>query len=127
MDSEEEKNQVDYLFGPFRVDIQAGKLFCDDEPVQLGSKAFQILLVLVRKSPDVARYEEIHNTVWSGEPRGSSDNHYFSHIQVQVHNLRRKLKARKPGSDYIDTFGGQGYRLNAKVYKQPQATSKSHH
>lgn len=127
MDSEEEKNQVDYLFGPFRVDTQAGKLFCDDEPVQLGSKAFQILLVLVRKSPNVARYEDIHNTVWDGEPRGSSDNDYFAHIQVQVHKLRRKLKDCKPGSDYIGTSGGQGYRLNVKVYKQPQATSKSYH
>ena len=53
-----------YEFGPFRVDADKEELFRDGLPVPLTPKAFQILLVLVRRGGEIASKDEIMKAVW---------------------------------------------------------------
>ena len=93
-----------YEFGPFRVDADKEVLFRDGQPVPLTAKAFQILLVLVRRGSEVASKDEIMKAVWPD-------------TFVEETNLTRNIfsirRALREGSEnqYILTVSGKGYRL----------------
>jgi DNA-binding winged helix-turn-helix (wHTH) protein/tetratricopeptide (TPR) repeat protein len=97
-----------YEFGPFRVDADNELLLRDDQPVTLTPKAFQILLVLVRRSGEIATKDEIMKSVWPD-------------TFVEETNLTRNIfsirKALGEGveNQYILTVSGKGYRLAEKA------------
>ena len=97
-----------YEFGPFRMDADQELLLRDGEPVPLTPKAFQILLVLVRRGGEVATKDEIMKSVWPD-------------IFVEETNLTRNIfsirRALGEGSEnqYILTVSGKGYRLAEKA------------
>src|SRR5215472_1643223 len=97
-----------YEFGPFRVDADNELLLRDGQPVTLTPKAFQILLVLVRRSGEIATKDEIMKSVWPD-------------TFVEETNLTRNIfsirKALGEGSEnqYILTVSGKGYRLAETV------------
>jgi DNA-binding winged helix-turn-helix (wHTH) protein/tetratricopeptide (TPR) repeat protein len=97
-----------YEFGPFRVDADNEVLSRDGQPVTLTPKAFQILLVLVRRSGEVATKDEIMKSVWPD-------------TFVEETNLTRNIfsirKALGEGveNQYIVTVSGKGYRLAEKA------------
>jgi DNA-binding winged helix-turn-helix (wHTH) protein/tetratricopeptide (TPR) repeat protein len=97
-----------YEFGPFRVDADSEVLSRDGQPVTLTPKAFQILLVLVRRSGEIATKDEIMKSVWPD-------------TFVEETNLTRNIfsirKALGEGSEnqYILTVSGKGYRLAEKA------------
>jgi DNA-binding winged helix-turn-helix (wHTH) protein len=60
-----------FLFGDFRLDRRAGGLFrCDDRgavvPVAIGSRALDVLGVLVVRAGDLVSRDEIMAGVWPG-------------------------------------------------------------
>jgi DNA-binding winged helix-turn-helix (wHTH) protein/tetratricopeptide (TPR) repeat protein len=97
-----------YEFGPFRVDADNEVLLRDGQPVTLTPKAFQILLVLVRRNGEIATKDEIMKSVWPD-------------TFVEETNLTRNIfsirKALGEGSEnqYILTVSGKGYRLAEKA------------
>jgi DNA-binding winged helix-turn-helix (wHTH) protein/tetratricopeptide (TPR) repeat protein len=103
-----------YEFGPFRVDADNEVLSRDGQPVILTPKAFQILLVLVRRSGEIATKDEIMKSVWPD-------------TFVEETNLTRNIfsirKALGEGSEnqYILTVSGKGYRLAEKAVPVPPA------
>lgn len=86
----------------FRVLLRQRKLLADGVPVELGSRAFDLLLALVEADSGIVTKEELMSRVW---PRivVSEEN-----LKVQICALRKALGADR---DIIHTEFGRGYRF----------------
>jgi adenylate cyclase len=110
-----------FLFGEFRLDRAAGGLFRRDTdgvlvPVAIGSRALEILAVLVERRGEMVPKEEIIGTGW---PRTVvAEGNLF----VQISSLRRILDAAHSGQSCIQTVIGRGYRFVAPVTRVEPAS-----
>ena len=93
-----------YEFGPFRLDAEKEVLLRQGQPVPLTPKAFQILLVLVRRNGEVASKDEIMKTVW---PDTFVEE---TNLTRNIFSIRRAL-GEGSENQYIVTVSGKGYRL----------------
>lgn len=93
-------------FGRFRVLLPQRRLLADGVPIELGSRAFDILLTLIEADGSLVTKDELLSRVW---PRivVAPDN-----LKVQVAALRKALGG---GRDFIRTEFGRGYRFTAAV------------
>src|SRR5712671_1349545 len=110
------------LFEGFRLDRRAGVLFRRDErgvfaPVPIGSRALDILGVLVERPGDLVSRAEIIEAVWPGTAVEDSN------LNVQVAALRRVLDNRRAEGSCIQTVPGRGYRFVAPVTRVERAAS----
>ena len=53
-----------YEFGPFRLDLSERQLFRDGKPLSLTPKAFETLVMLVRKSGRIVEKDDLLAEVW---------------------------------------------------------------
>ena len=98
-----------FLFEPFRL-LPGRRLLLDGErQVQLGSRAFEILLALVEHTGELVSKAQLMRRVW---PSTHVDE---GNLKFQVAALRRALGDGKNGRRYLDTSPGQGYRFVAPV------------
>ncbi|WP_407822123.1 winged helix-turn-helix domain-containing protein [Sphingomonas arvum] len=79
-------------------------LLCRGKPVQIGSRAFDLLVVLLRARGRVVSKSEIMRSVWPATFVGESN------IRCQVLGLRRALGSV---GDQVKTVSGRGYLLTA--------------
>ena len=86
-------------------------------PVPLTRKAFQILLVIVRRSGDVATKDEIMKTVW---PDTFVEE---TNLTRNIFSIRKAL-GEESENQYILTVSGKGYRLSEKVVPVLQSEAK---
>lgn len=93
-------------FGRFRVLLRQRQLIADGVPIELGTRAFDLLLILVEADGSVVTKEDLLSRVWPGIVV-SEEN-----LKVQVSALR---KALGDGRDLIRTEFGRGYRFTAAV------------
>jgi pentatricopeptide repeat protein len=105
-----------WLFGEFRLDRRIGVLFRRDErgtfvPLAMGSRALDILGVLVERSGELVSRAEIISAVWAGTTVEDSN------LDVQIAALRRVLDERRTEGSCILTIRGRGYRFTAPVSK----------
>lgn len=104
-------------FGPFRLFPVQRLLMESNRPVHLGSRAFDILLVLL-KPPGVLRAnEELIARVWPKTFVAPAN------LAVHISALRRALGERPQGNRYIVNIPGRGYRFVAPVTLQGTPTS----
>jgi adenylate cyclase len=109
------------LFEGFRLDWGAGVLFRRDEhgvfaPMAIGSRALDILGVLVERPGDLVSRAEIMETVWPGAAVEDSN------LNVQIAALRRILDQNREHGSCIQTVPGRGYRFVAPVTRaEPDA------
>jgi len=101
-----------FLFGDFRLDRSG--LFRRDEgdiqvPVAIGSRALDLLGVLVERPGSLVAKREILAAVWPGTVVEDSN------LTVQISALRRVLDQGHPGGSCIQTVAGRGYRFVAPV------------
>jgi DNA-binding winged helix-turn-helix (wHTH) protein len=89
-------------FGRFRVLLRRRQLLADGAPVELGTRAFDLLLVLLEADGLLVTKEELLTRVWRGIVV-SEEN-----LKVQVSTLRKALGADR---DVIRTEVGHGYRF----------------
>src|SRR5205807_7920043 len=89
-------------FGRFRVLLRQRQLFADGVPVELGTRAFDLLLALLEADGSLIGKEELLSRVWPGIVV-SEEN-----LKVQVSALRKALGADR---DVIRTEFGRGYRF----------------
>ena len=95
------------LFGGFRLDRRRGVLFRRDErgvfaPLAMGSRALDILRVLVERPGKLVSRAEIISAVWPGIAVEDSN------LDVQIATLRRVLDAGRTGGSCIQTIRGRG-------------------
>jgi DNA-binding winged helix-turn-helix (wHTH) protein len=108
------------FFGCFRLDPRGGRLFRRDvtgdwEPVAVGSRALDILRVLLLSDGAVVSKDTIMDAVWPGvavEP---------NNLSVQISALRRVLDVGSVGESYIQAVPGRGYRLVLDVTQAAEA------
>ena len=89
-------------FGRFRVLLRQRQLLADGVPVELGTRAFDLLLVLLDADGLLVPKEDLLTRVWAGIVV-SEEN-----LKVQVSALRKALRADR---DIIRTECGRGYRF----------------
>jgi TolB-like protein/DNA-binding winged helix-turn-helix (wHTH) protein len=102
-----------FLFEDFHLDRRGGLSRCDDSggfaPVAIGSRALDILGVLIEQAGEVVSKDEIVSTVWPGTVVEDSN------LTVQISALRRVLDRGRSNDSCIQTVPGRGYRFAAKV------------
>lgn len=94
------------LFGRFLLVPSARLLLRQGSPITLGSRAFDLLVVLVRASGKLVSKDEIVRHVW---PTTTVDE---SNLRFQVASLRRALGQDR---DLVKTIPGRGYFFAASV------------
>ncbi|HEY2540380.1 MAG TPA: winged helix-turn-helix domain-containing protein [Stellaceae bacterium] len=103
-------------FGRFRVLLRQRQLFAGDAPVELGTRAFDLLLVLLEADGSLVTKDQLLSGVWPGIVV-SEEN-----LKVQVSALRKALGADR---DVIRTEFGRGYRFTG-VLSRDIVTGASH-
>jgi DNA-binding winged helix-turn-helix (wHTH) protein len=101
-------------FTCFRVLLRQRQLLANGAPVELGSRAFDLLLLLLQADGSLVTKEELLSRVWPGIVV-SEEN-----LKVQVSTLRRALGADR---DLIRTEFGRGYRFTGVLASNAAARS----
>jgi len=94
-----------FEFGRFRVLPQRREVLADGQPMELGGRAFDILVVLIEAHGAVVSKDELMRRVWPG--RIVEDNN----LHAQIKALRRAFSDH----DLIRTVVGRGYQFRAEV------------
>ncbi|HKM71055.1 MAG TPA: winged helix-turn-helix domain-containing protein [Stellaceae bacterium] len=97
---------ADLEFGRFRVLLRRRQLLAGGVPVELGTRAFDLLLALLEADGSLVTKDELMSWVWPGIVV-SEDN-----LKFQVSVLRKALGADR---DLIRTEFGRGYRFTGVV------------
>jgi DNA-binding winged helix-turn-helix (wHTH) protein/tetratricopeptide (TPR) repeat protein len=98
-----------YEFGPYRIDPAKRLLLRGEESVQLPSKVFETLLVLVQHSEEVVSKDDLLKTVW---PDSFVEE---SNLSQSIFLLRKALGETAQDHRYIVTIPGRGYRFTENV------------
>jgi predicted ATPase/DNA-binding winged helix-turn-helix (wHTH) protein len=101
-------------FEHFQIRAAERRLIVDGQPVEIGARAFDLLLVLVERRDRVVPRHEILDLVWPGLV--VEDNN----INVHVLTLRKLL-----GREVIATLPGRGYRFTAVPLQERLGTAVS--
>jgi predicted ATPase/DNA-binding winged helix-turn-helix (wHTH) protein len=97
------------LFGPFRFLSRRGLLFRDAAPVRLGSRAREILRVLVERAGQMVTKNELIALVWPNTIVEEGT------LRVHIAWLRKALGDSKAEARYVENVTGRGYRFIAPV------------
>jgi DNA-binding winged helix-turn-helix (wHTH) protein len=96
-------------FGPFHLLPAQLLLLKGDEPVPLGSRALEILMVLLERPGELLSKQELMARVWPNlfvEP---------ANLTVHISALRRRLRDGRDGNRFIINIPGRGYCFVAPV------------
>jgi DNA-binding winged helix-turn-helix (wHTH) protein len=93
-------------FGRFRLLTRRRQLLADGAPVELGTRAIDLLMVLIEADGALVTKGELLARVW---PRTFVD---ATNLKVQVCELRKALVEDR---DFIRTEFGRGYRFIGSV------------
>jgi predicted ATPase/DNA-binding winged helix-turn-helix (wHTH) protein len=96
-------------FGPFRVSITERLLEKGGEPVQIGSRALDILIALVERPAEVVSKKELISRVWPDllVDEGS--------LRFHVSALRKALGQGRSDTRYVTNVSGRGYCFVAPI------------
>jgi adenylate cyclase len=114
-----------FQFGGYLLDRNSGGLFRLDEhgrpvPLPLGSRALEVLCVLVERQGDLVSKQAIMDAVWPDTVVEENN------LTVQISALRRVLDQGRTEGSCIQTVQGRGYRFVAPVLRQRGASRPLH-
>jgi DNA-binding winged helix-turn-helix (wHTH) protein len=98
--------EVRLEFGRFQVLLRRRQMIADAAPIELGTRAFDILLVLLEADGSLVTKDELLSRVWPGIVVAEEN------LKVQISALRRALGKDR---DFVRTEFGRGYRFTAAV------------
>jgi DNA-binding winged helix-turn-helix (wHTH) protein len=93
-------------FGRFRVLLRERQLVADSGPIELGTRALDLLLVLLEADGSLVTKDELMSRVWPGIVVAEEN------LKVQISALRKAFGGDR---DFILTEFGRGYRFTAAV------------
>jgi predicted ATPase/DNA-binding winged helix-turn-helix (wHTH) protein len=96
-------------FGPFRLFAAERLLERAGVPLQLGSRALDILIVLVEQAGEVVSKKELISRVWSDVTVDEGG------LRVHVGGLRKALGEGHAGARYVTNVPGRGYCFVAPI------------
>jgi predicted ATPase/DNA-binding winged helix-turn-helix (wHTH) protein len=100
---------VVFNFGSYSVDPARRALMHGSKKIEIGSRAFDVLLAMVRRHGQVATKSEIMDEVWPGVTVEENN------LTTQVATVRRALGCGVNGRQFIVTVPGRGYRFIESV------------
>jgi predicted ATPase/DNA-binding winged helix-turn-helix (wHTH) protein len=96
-------------FGPFQL-VPAKQLLLEhSEPVPIGTRALEILILLVERAGDLVSKDELIARAWPNTFVQESN------LKVHVAALRRVLGDGQSGNRYVVNVPGRGYRFVGEV------------
>ncbi|HEX4268294.1 MAG TPA: winged helix-turn-helix domain-containing protein [Steroidobacteraceae bacterium] len=102
-----------YAFGSFKFVPRHQLLLQEGRQVKLGSRAMDILHLLVKNSGEPVSKRALQKFTWP------DTFVHESNLKVHIHSLRRALGDTSPQSIYISTVPGRGYRFIQPVSIEP--------
>jgi DNA-binding winged helix-turn-helix (wHTH) protein/TolB-like protein/Tfp pilus assembly protein PilF len=104
-----------FKFGDFVLVPKERLLLCGGEPVPLTPKAFDLLVVLVRRSGHLVTKDELLKEVWPNTFVQETN------LTVNISALRKALERGRNGNGVIQTVPGRGYRFVAPAVTREAA------
>ena len=98
------RSRSNLLHGKLRLDVAGRRLFSDDQPIELTSREFAVLELLLLRVGRVVTKQQLVDHLYGWDDSLSSNA-----IEVLMHRLRKKLEAS--GMD-IRTVRGMGYLID---------------
>jgi TolB-like protein len=92
-------------FGRFRILTHRREVLADGRPIELGGRAFDVLLALIEANGAVVGKDELINRVWPGRI-------------IEEGNLRAQIRALRiafADPDLIRTVAGRGYQFTSEI------------
>jgi predicted ATPase/DNA-binding winged helix-turn-helix (wHTH) protein len=105
-------------FGPFRLFPAARRLERDDEPVEIGGRALDVLIELVKQAGRVVSKAELMSIIWADTTVVEGV------LRTHVYNLRKALGDGVAGARYVTSVAGRGYCFVAPVVHVAVATTE---
>src|SRR5258708_6450705 len=93
-------------FGRFRVLPHRRELLAESRPLDLGGRAFDVLMALIGASGAVVRKDPLMNRVWPDRIVEETS------LEAQISALRRAFGADR---DLIRTVAGRGYQFTGEI------------
>jgi two-component system phosphate regulon response regulator PhoB len=90
--------------GPFRFDLRRLEARRAGKMLELTPREFRLLEILITHPGRTHSRKELLQLAWEPDARPSART-----VDVHIANLRRKL-GEEPGTPWITTVGGEGYR-----------------
>jgi predicted ATPase/DNA-binding winged helix-turn-helix (wHTH) protein len=103
------RRERSFAFGPFRLLPTQRLLLEDGKVVHIGSRALDILVMLVERAGELVSKRELMARVWSNLTVVEAN------LTVHVVALRRALCDGRNGNRYLVNIPGRGYRFVAPV------------
>ncbi len=100
-------------FGPYRVHPRQRLVLEGGQPLRLGRRAVEILLVLLEHAGEVVSKQQLIARVW---PRSVVED---TNLRVHVAALRKALGDGQAGQRYIVTVAQRGYSFVAPLSFEP--------
>jgi predicted ATPase/DNA-binding winged helix-turn-helix (wHTH) protein len=104
-------------FGPFQLRPARQSLLRDGNAVRLGSRALNLLTVLVERAGELVSKDELARRVWPGMVVEDAN------LRVHVSALRKILGDGGAGERFINTVAGRGYCFVARVGRTHDAVA----
>ena len=106
-------------FGPFRLHVTERLLEKNGVPVEIGSRALDILVTLLEQAPEVVSKHDLNRRAWGRliVDEGS--------IRAQIARLRKRLDDGVSAVSYIANIPGRGYCFTGAVaWSVSEATAR---
>jgi two-component system, OmpR family, response regulator RegX3 len=104
-ESEEAHSDDVISMGNIRLDIDARRLFVDDEEIKLRKKEFALLRLLLENPGRVLTREVLIDRVWGSDYVGDTKT-----LDVHIKRLRTLIEKEPKNPTHISTVRGVGYR-----------------
>src|SRR5215213_4556170 len=111
MDSKPDADSRVLEFGRYKIIPGRRELLADGKPLQIGDRAFDVLVRLAQKQGMLVGKDDLLKAAWPGE------NVEENALQAQISVLRKAFGAERA---LIKTVSGRGYQLNAQVSSNVQ-------
>jgi DNA-binding winged helix-turn-helix (wHTH) protein len=98
-----------YRVADLTIDVGAMRVWQDGQERRLPPLSFELLILLVRRAPDVVSRDECLATIWRGVVVGPET------LKQRVKLLREALADDSRRPRYVETVRGSGYRLRPPV------------
>ena len=99
---------TDIVTGDLRLDVQGRRLFILGSEINVTSREFDLLKILVLNPNKVYSREELLNLVWGYEYPGDVRT-----VDVHIRRLREKIERNPSEPKYVFTKWGVGYYYKA--------------
>src|SRR6516225_3974928 len=94
-------------FGRYRILPHRREVLADSRPIELGGRAYDVLMALIEANGAVVGKDELMSRVWPGRI-------------VEEGNLRAQIRALRTAlgvPDLIRTVAGRGYQFTGAVHR----------